>query len=46
MKLADTWVDDARPAAAVEHFHDEVEEYDEPDEAEDGCGGGGGSRTC
>jgi hypothetical protein len=39
MKLADTWVDDACPAATVEHFHDEVEEYDEPDEADDGCGG-------
>ena len=39
MRLADTWVDDAYPAAAVGHFHDEVEEYDEADEAEDGCGG-------
>ena len=40
MKLDDTWVDDSRPASALEAFHDEVEEVDELDEAEDGCGGG------
>ena len=39
MKLTETWVEDACAAAALEHFHDEVEEVDEVDEAKDGCGG-------
>ena len=39
MKLADSWVEDAPTATALECFHDEVEEVDEVDEAEDGCGG-------
>jgi hypothetical protein len=39
MKLADSWVEDTPTATALERFHDEVEEYDEVDEAEDGCGG-------
>jgi hypothetical protein len=38
MKLADSWNEDA-PATALEVFHDEVEEHDEVDEVEDGCGG-------
>jgi hypothetical protein len=39
MKLANSWVEDAPTATALEHFHDEVEEHDEVDEAKDGCGG-------
>ena len=39
MKLADSWVEDAPTATALEGFHDEVEEVDEVDEAKDGCGG-------
>jgi hypothetical protein len=39
MKLAESWVDDARAGTALGDFHDEVEEVDEVDEAEDGCGG-------
>jgi hypothetical protein len=40
MKLADSWIEDAPTATAVEAFHDEVEEHDEVDEAKDGCGAG------
>jgi hypothetical protein len=39
MKLANSWVEDAPTAPALETFHDELEEVDEVDEAEDGCGG-------
>ena len=39
MKLADSWVEDAPTAPALEIFHDEVEEADEVDETKDGCGG-------
>jgi hypothetical protein len=39
MKLVESWLDDAPTATALEHFHDEVEEHDEVDEAKDGCGG-------
>jgi hypothetical protein len=39
MKLADSWVEDADIEVPLEAFHDEVEEVDELDEAEDGCGG-------
>ena len=39
MKLAESWVEDTPTGAALEGFHDEVEEHDEVDEAEDGCGG-------
>jgi hypothetical protein len=39
MKLANSWVEDAPTATALEAFHDEVEEHDEVDEAKDGCGG-------
>jgi hypothetical protein len=39
MKLADSWLEDAPTDIASECFHDEVEEVDELDEAEDGCGG-------
>ena len=39
MKLADSWIKDAPASTALEGFHDEVEEHDEVDEAEDGCGG-------
>jgi len=38
MKLTESWVEDIPGNAAVEHFHDEVEEDDEVDEAQDGCG--------
>jgi hypothetical protein len=38
MKLADSWIEDAPARTALEGFHDEVEEHDEVDEAEDGCG--------
>ena len=39
MKLAEAWVEDTPTGAALEGFHDEVEELDEVDEAKDGCGG-------
>jgi hypothetical protein len=39
MKLAESWVADVSATTASETFHDEVEEHDEVDEAEDGCGG-------
>ena len=39
MKLADSWNEDVSEIATVAIFHDEVEEHDEVDEAEDGCGG-------
>ena len=39
MNLADSWTEDTPTAAALVGFHDEVEEHDEVDEAEDGCGG-------
>jgi len=39
MKLAESWVEDVPIGAVLESFHDEVEELDEVDEAEDGCGG-------
>src|SRR5215471_11527115 len=39
MKLAESWVEGIPGNAAVEHFHDEVEEDDDVDEAQDGCGG-------
>jgi hypothetical protein len=39
MKLADSWTDDVPALADSGTFHDEVEEVDEGDEAEDGCGG-------
>ena len=39
MKLANSWVEDAPTATALEGFHDEVEEVDEIDEPKDGCGG-------
>ena len=38
MKLAESWVEDAPARTALEGFHDEVEEYDEVDEAKDGGG--------
>src|SRR5262245_20478645 len=39
MKLADSWVEDEQASAVSSNFHDEVEEHDEVDETEDGCGG-------
>src|SRR5262249_15654704 len=39
VKLAESWVEDTPTGAALEGFHDEVEEVDEIDEAEDECGG-------
>jgi hypothetical protein len=39
MKFLDSWPEDAPTVTASECFHDEVEELDEIDEAEDGCGG-------
>ena len=36
MKLADSWVEDVPTATALEGFHDEVDEVDEP---KDGVGG-------
>ena len=39
MKLTESWVEDIPGNAAVEHFHDEVEEDDDVDEAQDGCCG-------
>ena len=41
MKLAESWVEDTPTGAALEGFHDEVEEHDEVDEAKDGCRGCG-----
>lgn len=37
--LADSWVETALQSTLSSHFHDEVEEHDERDEVEDGCGG-------
>jgi hypothetical protein len=39
MKLADAWVEDPPLRTVLASFHDEVEEVDEVNEAEDGCGG-------
>jgi hypothetical protein len=39
MKLAESWLEDSPTGTALADFHDEVEEHDEVDEAEDGCGG-------
>ena len=39
MKLADSWIEDDPVSTLSTDFHDEVEEHDEVDEAEDGCGG-------
>lgn len=39
MKLADAWVKNVPAPSVSEVFHDEVEEYDEVDESQDGCGG-------
>jgi hypothetical protein len=39
MKLADSWTQDVPALADSGTFHDEVEEGDEGEEAEDGCGG-------
>jgi hypothetical protein len=39
MKLAESWLEDGPTGTALADFHDEVEEHDEVDEAEDGCGG-------
>jgi hypothetical protein len=38
VKLAESWVEDTPTGVTSEGFHDEVEELDELDEAEDGCG--------
>jgi hypothetical protein len=39
MKLANSWVEDAPAATALETFHDEAKEVDEVDGPKDGCGG-------
>jgi hypothetical protein len=39
MKLANSWVEDASITIPGKALYDEVEELDEGDEAEDGCGG-------
>ena len=39
MKLAEDWIDQEVVPSPLHPFHDEVEEYDEVDEAKDGCGG-------
>jgi hypothetical protein len=39
MKLADSWIEDDPISTLSSDFHDEVEEQDEVDEVEDGCGG-------
>jgi hypothetical protein len=46
MKLAESWVEDAPARTALAGFHDEVEEHDEVDEAEDGCGWCGVAAIC
>jgi hypothetical protein len=37
--LADSWIENEPISPVSADFHDEVEEHDEVDEAEDGCGG-------
>jgi hypothetical protein len=37
--LAESWIEDDPVLAISTAFHDEVEEHDEVDEAQDGCGG-------
>jgi hypothetical protein len=39
MKLGDSWIEDTPTITTLEHFHDEVKEVDEVNEAQDGCGG-------
>jgi len=39
MKLAEAWIEDDPISPVSVDFHDEVEEQNEVDEGEDGCGG-------